>query len=222
MPGRRTAARMAGCRQIRRPPSAVRRALEDAVAQFLATGGSVDPTMWDRTATDRWTVRELFAHTVRGMAVVSEYLDAGSQPTGVELADAADYFRTALSADGAHDAIATRAKNTSDKAPHDLIAWAAEVSAALLGRAAVTDDEQVVVHFAGWLRFDDYLVTRVAELMLHTFDLQLACGLDVEAPSSALAVVNPFLLDLADRVDPRALALALTGGPQPFACNVLG
>ena len=58
--------------------------------------------------------------------------------------------------------------------------------------------------------------------MLHTFDLQLACGLDLEAPESALTVVNRCLLALADRADPRALALALTGRAQPLACNVLG
>ena len=62
----------------------------------------------------------------------------------------------------------------------------------------------------------------MAELVLHTFDLQLACGLAVEAPEGALALVNPFLLALADRADPRALALALTGRITPVACNVLG
>lgn len=201
--------------------SVARRALEDAVAQFLATARDVDPSMWERVATDRWTVRQLYAHTVRGMAVLADYLDADLEPTGPELADAADYFRTALSMDGVHEGIATRATDAADSAPDDLVAWADDVSAAMLARVAATDDDRVVVHFAGWLRFDDYLVTRLTELVVHTFDLQLACGLAVEAPDSALAVVNPLLLALADRADPRALALALTGRAQPVTCNVL-
>jgi hypothetical protein len=204
------------------PPSTVRRALEDAVAQFLATGEAIDPSLWDRPATDRWTVRQLFAHVVRGMAVLSEYLDADPEPTGPELADAADYFRTALAMDGVHEGIATRAADAAGSAPDDLMGWAGDVSAAMLVRADATRDDRIVVHFAGRLRFDDYLVTRVAELVLHTFDLQLACGLAVEAPDGALALVNPILLDLADRADPRALALALTGRAVPVPCNVLG
>ena len=102
------------------------------------------------------------------------------------------------------------------------MAWAGDVSTAMLDRVAATDDDRILVHFAGPLRFDDYLVTRVTELVLHTFDLQLACGLAIDAPPSALAVVNPLLLALADRADPRALALALTGRTGPVACNVLG
>jgi hypothetical protein len=204
------------------PLSAVRRALEDAVAQFLDEARAIDPSRWDHVATDRWTVRQLFAHTVRGMAVLSDYLDADAEPIGPELADAADYFRTALSMDRVHEGIATRATDAAESAPDDLVAWADDVAAAMLTRVGATDDDRVVVHFAGWIRFDAYLVTRVAELVLHTFDLQLACGLAVEAPERALAVVNPVLLDLADRADPRALALALTGRVAPVACNVLG
>jgi hypothetical protein len=203
-------------------PTAVRPALEDAVAQFLATGVAIGPERWDLPATDRWTVRQLFAHVVRGMSVLSEYLDAGLEPTGPPLAGAADYFRTALAMDGIHDGIVARATDAAGSAPDDLVAWARGVSAAMLARAAITADDTAVVHVAGWLRFDDYLVTRVAELVLHTCDLQLACGLGIEGPATALAVVNPFLLELADRADPRALALALTGRAQPFPCNVLG
>jgi uncharacterized protein (TIGR03083 family) len=201
---------------------AVRRSLEDAVAQFLATGSAIGPQMWERPATDRWTVRQLFAHVVRGMAVLSEYLDADLEPTGPRLTDAADYFRTALSADGSHDGIAARAEAAATGAPDDLTAWGRQISSAMLDRVAATADDRILVHFAGPIRFDDYLVTRLAELVLHTFDLQLACGLAVDAPPSALAVVNPLLLTLADRADPRALALALTGRTGPVVCNVLG
>jgi hypothetical protein len=96
------------------PSSPVRRSLEAAVAQFLATGSTIGPTMWERPATDRWNVRQLFAHVVRGMAVLSDYLDADVEATGPMLADAADYFRTALSIDGVHDGIAARAADAAD------------------------------------------------------------------------------------------------------------
>ena len=204
------------------PRTEVRVALSDAVAQFLSTLVALDHPVWDRPATERWQVRELAAHIVRGMEVLSLYLDAGMEATGPELADAADYFRTALSSDGAHDGIAARAADAAASAPDDLVPWARAVAVAMLDRVDATADDTVLVHFAGWLRFDEYVVTRIIELVLHTFDLQLAVGLPVEAPATALAVVVPVLLELADRADPRALALALTGRVPPFPCNVLG
>lgn len=201
-------------------PAAVRDALGDAVARFLTTAEAITPDQWDRPATDGWDVRQLFAHMVRGMAIVSEYLDAGGAPSVPGLADAADYFRTGLSPDGVHAAIARRGVDTAAGAPDDLLEWARQVAAAMLTRVAVTEDDVTVVHAAGWLRFDDYLVTRVAELVLHTFDLQMACALEVDAPPTALAVVVPVLLALADRADQAALAMALTGRVGPLTCNV--
>ena len=200
----------------------VRRALQDAVVVFLATGDAIDPSMWDRPATDRWTVRLLFAHVVRGMSVFAELLDGDREPTGPVLDDAAAYFRTALALDGIHEGIAERASTAASVAPDDLMGWAREVADGMLARAEATGDDRVLVHFAGRIRVGEYLVTRVAEVVLHTFDLQQACGLGVEAPATALALVNPLLLDLADRADPTALALALTGRRPPIPCDVLG
>ena len=200
---------------------AVRPALDDTVAQFLSTLAIVVPRSADLPATDRWTVRELAAHTVRGMAVLGLFQDAAMEPTGPELADAADYYRVALSTEDAHDGIAARAADAAGSAPDDLVPWAREVATEMVARVRETPDDAVLVHFAGWLRFDEYLVTRLVELVIHTLDLQLAGGLAVEAPASALAVVNPVLLTLADRADPVALTLALTGRVPPSTCNVL-
>lgn len=91
-----------------------------------------------------------------------------------------------------------------------------------LARAAATPGDRPFVHAIGWLRFDDYLVTRVVEVVLHTLDVQLACGLAPSAPVSSLAVVRPVLVELTDRADPLALVLALTGRDSPLTCTVLG
>ena len=134
------------------------------------------------------------------MSVLSGYLDADQEPTGPALAGAAGCFRTAPAVDGIHDEIAARATEAAESAP----------------------DDTAIVDFAGRLRFDDYFVTRVVAPVLHGVDLRLARGLGVEVATTALAVVNPFLLESADRADPLALALALTGRVQAFPCNVLG
>ena len=165
----------------------------------------------------------MFAHLVRGMAVISEYLDADLPAQGEILPGAAGYFRTALDAEGVHRGIADRGVASARDMGADRLGRARTVAAATLERVAATADDCVLVHFAGPVRFLDYLESRIVEVVLHTFDLQTACGLEVSAPSGALAVVDAVLVDLVDRADPVALALALSGrSAAGVRCDVLG
>ena len=105
----------------------VRSALGEATAALLATGAALGPDDWDRPATDRWTVRQLFVHVVRSLAVVGEYLDADLPADGPALAGAAGYYRTALAHPGSHDGIAGRAEAAADSFGDDPVTWAGEV-----------------------------------------------------------------------------------------------
>ncbi len=198
-----------------------RAAFESSVAGFLHTVASIGPGQWALPGSDEWTVRELAAHVVRGMVVISDLLDSGAPVPESLLPDAATYFRSAFALEDIHAGIRQRAVTAAAEAPVDIVAWAREAAATALARVASTGNDEVVVHFAGSLRFVDYLGTRVTELVLHTFELQVACGLELDAPGDALALVNGILLALADRADPIALALALSGRPGPTVCNVL-
>jgi len=200
----------------------VRDALADATAQLLATGDAIGPSDWDRPATDRWTVRELFAHLVRSVTVIGDYLDADLPRHGPGLGDAAGYYRVALAGADVHDGIARRAADAAEAAGADPVTRARDGVATTLERVAVTPDEHIIVHFAGWLPFGEYLVTRLVEVVLHTLDIQLACGQPANVPASALRIVVPLLLELSDRADPVALALVLTGRTTTLTCNVLG
>jgi len=199
---------------------ATRDAFAASVDGFLGTASRIGDGWWGRPATDSWTVLELFAHVVRGMAVISDYLDADLTPPDTVLPDAAAYFRAALDLDGVHTGIADRAAAAVAGAGDDPSAWARDVSQAAIRRVAETDGDRVLVHFAGATRFLDYLETRITELVLHSVDLQTTCGLEIDVPPDAVAIVNGILLDLVDRADP--LALALSGRPGHPVCNVLG
>ena len=199
-----------------------RHAFVAAVDRFLVTVDAIGPDQWSLPASDGWTVRQLAAHVVRGLAVITEYLDAGLPVPEVLLPDAAAYFRAALDMEGIHVGIADRAVAAAEAAGDDLATWARDVAGSALARVADTDDDEVVIHFAGALRFVDYLDTRTTEVVVHGLELQVACGREPDAPADALAVANGVLLALVDRADPVALALALTGRAGPVVCNVLG
>jgi hypothetical protein len=112
--------------------------------------------------------------------------------------------------DSIHEGIIVEAAEVDATAPEDLVPWAREVAAAMLTGIAGKADDIAIVHLARWPRFDDYLITRVDELVVHSFDLQLSWGLGVEAPVMALAEVYPLLLELEERANP---------APWPWHCS---
>ena len=204
-------------------PNDIRKSFHDAVESFLATGELIDDKLWSQPATDQWSVLELFSHTARGMAIIIDYLDVDLGPNPrVTIDGAVTYFRLALSLEGVHSGIKDRAVQASERFRDAPLATAREVAALVAERVERTVDDQPMKVFVETMRFIDYLRTRIVELVLHTFDLQLACGLPLRAPTSGLAVVEEILLALADRADPSALVLALSGRASNLVCNVLG
>jgi hypothetical protein len=72
------------------------------------------------------------------------------------------------------------------------------------------------------MRFIDYLPSRIVELVLHALDLQQATQQTLRAAPDALQITLSVLTALADRADPIALALAMTGRAElPHGFNVL-
>jgi len=202
--------------------SDVREPFRDAVESFLATGQQIRDEFWSQPATDQWSVLELFSHTARGMSVIVDYLDVDLGPNpNVTIDGPVSYFRLALSLEGVHAGIKDRAIQASERYRAEPMATAREVGALVLERVGRTDDDRPMRVFVETMRFSDYLRTRIVELVVHTFDLQLACGLPLHAPESSLGVAEEVLLGLIDRADPTALVLALSGRSSGLVCNVL-
>ena len=208
---------------MNRPPAQIRRAFVDAAHSFLETAALIGADQWGDVGTDQWTVLELFAHTARGMTVIGDYLDVELDPsTTATVDDASAYFRIALSIEGVNEGVAQRALATVEQYRDDPLGAAHEVADRIRERVASTPDDRVMKVFVETIRLSDYLATRVVELVLHTFDLQLACGLELTAPATSLEIVADILISLVDLAEPVALVLALSGRTSSRVCNVLG
>jgi hypothetical protein len=71
---------------------------------------AITPELWDRRAAlGEWSTRELAAHTLRAFVTIEGYL-AAPPATDRVLADAAEYYATALSDPTAHQGVAARAR----------------------------------------------------------------------------------------------------------------
>lgn len=171
--------------------------------------GAVDDERWEQPALGLWSVRELVAHTGRAFKTVVEYVEGDTKdPTAI--ATAAEYFRIVLSEETPHVHIAARAQQEA-AARSDWVAATDELADAATQVVARHRPDTTVHLFVGEMRLDQYLATRVVELVVHGLDLAAAIEIPTAAPAGAARVAIDVLLDLAEGEDLSAVARMLTG-----------
>lgn len=158
-----------------------------------------------------WTIGGLTGHLVRGVATVARYLDQPTPPRGPEM-DAVDYFDTLdLRGEDFSQAVIQRGDEEAADGPvmvaERVAAWVDSLEERLPGLAV---DRRVAALDAFALTLDEYLKTRLVELVVHHADL--AVSLDVpEMPAGARAIAIDVLVALARRRHgDRAIIDALT------------
>lgn len=199
----------------------VRATFLEAGAAFVAVVEGLDTRRLDDPATSSWTLRELVAHATRGLLTVETTVAARVDASTRWLSSASAYFSTAMSAPQVHAGIVQRARDAAAAVGDEPGRYARAALAGVTPLVEATPLDREVQHLAGRLRFDEYLATRVVELTLHTADVQLASGQEVAFPEAASALTRDVLVPLVGRVDPLAVACALTARQGP-ACNILG
>ncbi len=184
---------------------------------MLSTINRVQAHQWELPGLGVWTVRELAAHTLRGFTTIERYLAA--EPTVDRVIDdAVDYYRIALSDSNIHAAVAERGRAAGAQLS-DPVGECEATAQRVLALVASTADDEVVNTSMGQMMFVEYLATRVAELALHTLDLQRACGQPTSLRPATSSMVVGLMAELAE---PVTLLLALTGrGTLPTDFNVL-
>ncbi len=171
--------------------------------------GAVDDHRWDQAALGEWSVRELVAHTTRAYKTIVEYLD-GDPKDETEIYSAAGYFRIVLAEQTPHVHISARAKREAIGAA-DPVALVDEWAAKAEQLVADTPGEATVHTFVGEMQLDQYLATRVVELVVHGLDLAAAIDLPTPAPAASSRVALEVLLDLGRAEDLSAILCLLTG-----------
>lgn len=151
---------------------------------------------WDEpSALPHFRVRGLAGHLVAaGTSVVVRYLDR-PEPGG-ETIDPATYYVTALTTDDPdaelHRGIRARGEAAAEGGPEALVAEGRRVLDGLAARlAAEPADRKVQVLDGMVLTLDDYLVTRLLELVVHADDLAVSVG--VPTPAFDAPVLDPVL-----------------------------
>lgn len=181
----------------------------DASRWWRSIVGAIDDDRWEQAALGEWTVKELVAHTDRAYKTIIDYT-VGDVKDDTILYSAAGYFRTVLAEQTPHVHIANRAHQ--EAAERDDWLRATDELADTAERIVEDLPSDASVHtFVGEMLLDQYLATRIVELVVHGLDLAAAIDLPTPPPVTAGRVALTVLLDLAVAEDLGGILRLLTG-----------
>jgi uncharacterized protein (TIGR03083 family) len=164
------------------------------------TLGAVQADAWTRPALGSWNLAELTAHLVRGVTRVSAYADKPvdeAQPHK----DRVSYYRFDHKAEA--PGVARRAVEAAREVDAEtlpaLFAEGWREDAQLAGELPA---DRLLASPYGPIRLDEYLATRVVEVVIHHMDVRAALDLPA-APTAEAGRLTAELLE------------GLLGGPRP-------
>ncbi len=202
----------------------LRRAFTEATRNIMDLAERVTDDQWSRIALDEWTVRELFVHTSRAASTITVYAESEAPRS---LYSPAEYYLTVLDEPNLHEAVAERARGQAAEVEGTIPEFVQSVFAEAEQTLQRTPASRVLETRGGGITLEDYLPTRVVELVVHGLDLADALGIEADVSTTAMSVTLETLAELSalrpDVLDPVVLVRAMTGrGTFPEGTNLLG
>jgi uncharacterized protein (TIGR03083 family) len=158
----------------------------DAAAPLL--GSAELRAGWNgQSALAEWTVAGVAGHLARSARAVLDYLDAPAPAPDALPVPAAAYYDAVLPPvfdpdDRVHVGIRARGEEAASAGPDAVAAWFAETRAALAARLPAEPPDRLLRVGGGVvMRLDDYLLTRLVEVTVHTDDLAVSIGVPTPA-----------------------------------------
>lgn len=202
----------------------LRRAFSEATAYVLELADSVGEAGWGEPASDEWSVAELCVHTSRAASTITAY---ASEPAERELSSAADYYVAVLADPAIHASVAERTKEQAAGVDEPVPDYLRRVFGEADRTLERTHSSAVLGTRGGGITLEDYLPTRITELVVHAIDLADALGVEPTVPDTAMAVTLETLAEVCmhrpGSITPDQVVRALTGrGELAPGTNVLG
>jgi hypothetical protein len=196
---------------------------------FADVVGRVGDGQWAHPGLGVWTVRELVGHAARAFSTTEEYLVEAPPTSPTASTDAADddpvggaaaYFLQVRDNPALHRDVAERGRqagavlgSSPGTTPAAEVATLVERVTALVGGAPAT---AAFRSRFGLLPFGTYLATRVVEVVVHTVDIERACGFADDVPSTPGSLAVAVVGELAVQRGSAGSVLDALGGRRPL------
>jgi uncharacterized protein (TIGR03083 family) len=178
---------------------------------FANVVADIRADQWDQPGLGEWTVRSLVGHTSRAVQTVIDYL-ALDEPETITIATADEYYRQVFRDAAASAAVARRGVEAGvSLGDNPAQAISRMIKRALVRLGEQRYDRRVAVR-GGNMPLEEYLHTRLFELVVHTIDIGRATGLRPAFPDGAVREAALLATTVAtDAGHGEELLLALTG-----------
>lgn len=184
--------------------------MNDTRSTYLESYRALRTIAADPVLAERWEVEScLKDFSVKGLAghvivrtgwAVLDYLEAEVEP-GESPIEGAEYYAKVLEQmdSAAHEMVRVRGEESAPDGPAALLSRFDEASSLLEERLESEPEQRLVKVFGGHLmRLDDYLITRMCEILIHADDLAVSLDLEpVRFSHEAWDLVLGHLLDVA-------------------------
>lgn len=151
---------------------------------FLTLLGEVRDEQWQQHGLGAWTVRSLAGHTARAILTVESYLGQ-DEPGDITIPSAENYYNSALEQFTDHGSIEVRGVEAGTWLGDDPVAQVGAALARTKALIATQPDDRIISIGGMGILLDEYLRTRVVELVVHSIDLAGAIGADDYTPPPA-------------------------------------
>ncbi|MFD0022827.1 sterol carrier family protein [Streptomyces sp. NPDC058382] len=179
-------------RARRYDPVRTRAAVLAQFAHVRRAVGSLTPQQLDGpSGLGDWTVRELAVHLTMALSHVSRNLEL-PEPTLAK--PEVTLLEWPFSTAGRAARIADDTTALAAGRP-DVETLYGEVADRFEARVSGVSEDRLLPTRVGAMRLGDFLVTRTVELVVHTYDLNQAAGLDIPYDRQALAACTRLLAD---------------------------
>lgn len=168
----------------------------------------------EESALRAFSVKGLVGHLVRAGEAVLEYLARG-QPQA-EPIEGPDYYATlmiTMDDDDAHAEVRARGEANAAGGPETLLAKHERACVRLEETLEQEAEDRLVQVYGGLvMRLDDYVITRLVEVLVHSDDLAVSLGLEPPALGpETMGIAIHHLVEVARRArGDRAVLIALT------------
>ena len=182
-----------------------------AARSFVAQVAAVPTDALDGPGLGDWDLRSLVGHASRSLVTVETYLDQPADAVEVPTA-AAYYLRIAEAGGTTTPEITERGRQAGLAMGDDPTAFVRDLAERVTHKLTAYGDAYALTTIAGAMRLDEYLRTRIFELVVHGLDISAACGVDPAFDEEPVVDATTLAAEVAARSGRGPdLLLAVTG-----------
>jgi hypothetical protein len=182
-----------------------------AAGSFVAQVAAIPVDALPGPGLGDWDLRSLVGHASRSLVTVETYLDEPADVVEVPTA-AAYYLRIAGAGGASTPAITERGRQAGSALGEEPAAFVRGLAVRVTEKLQAYDDAYLLSTIAGAMRLDEYLRTRIFELVVHGLDIAAACGVDPAFDEEPVVDATTLAAEVAARSGRGPdLLLAVTG-----------